>query len=130
MHKIPVALQEEDKKITSQVLRILESMTDEEFESTPNFIEKWIEEHASDEMKAELEYFGMCVGDEGEILDGNGNKILDEEGFCIQDWSADDENYVVNNQTGKRILLEDGSFLPAPKMKECLKKLYELEDEG
>ena len=67
---------------------------------------EWMSSHESDEMKA-WDKYSSFQGDEGELLDKDGSKLLDEEGYWIQEWSVDDEGGLLDSK-GHPIYYNDG----------------------
>ena len=91
--------------------------------------EKWIYDHASMEIKANLDYSNW-VGDEGQLRDGEGNDLLtdpDDHYSWIQDWDVDAEGYCVYEGTNQRVLNKDGSPIKNPVYPACLDGLYDIE---
>ena len=70
-------------------------------------MKEWMSSHKSDEMKAWQKYSSF-LGDEGELRDKDGSKLLDEDGYWIQEWSVDNEGGLLDSK-GRPIYYNDGT---------------------
>ena len=102
-------------------------LTAEEEKEIREEFDRFLQEHASDELRAYLRYCDR-VGDEGEIKDEEGNYILNEKGFRIQEWSESADGYVIDDRTGKILRDRKGNPVIYPVLDARVEKMYE--DEG
>ena len=65
--------------------------------------------HESDEMKAWQKY-SLFLGDEGELRDKDGSKLLDKDGQWIQERSVDNEGGLLDSK-GRPIYYNDGTVI-------------------
>ena len=103
--------------------------TDHEYEADESDsiiagLSPWMLAHASPLLKLYMEYDSFC-GDEAELLDKDGSRMLDENGFWIQEWTVDENGFCYDRFTGKQLFYSDSTPVIQREMPEELKPFFE-----
>ena len=88
-------------------------MTEEEEKEADRQFDQWMNEHASEYLKLWWDY-RRWIGDEGELRDGNGHRLLDEDNYWIQEWDVNEDGYCLYKGTNEMILNTDGTPIKNP----------------
>lgn len=137
MRRPPRPLWEEEETLTQALIEIFFSplseeernreMSEEEEQEFNKTIERWMDEHASEEMKLYWEYCNW-VGDEGQLCDGKGHILLsnpEDPWSWIQDWDVNEDGYCLFEGTQELILNADGTPIKNPVLDKRVSDLYE-----
>lgn len=107
-----------------EVESAIENAIEKGIVSDENFLddmEDWIYNEGSDLLKAWMDY-SKHFGDEGELLDDEGNIIYDKNGYAIQCYIRDEDGYAAF-PCGKRIFDKNDMPIKVYEMPECIRKL-------
>ena len=102
-------------------------LSDEEDRELNEAMKKWMNEHASEELRLYWEYCDW-IGDEGQLCDGKGNILLsdpEDRWSWIQDWDVNEDGYCLFKGTKKLILDADGNPIKNPVLDKRVAELYE-----
>ena len=135
MIRSPECLWDEEQNLLNQFYSQLSEeemereMSEEEVENHRNAIDQWIKENGSEELNLYNE-FRKWYGDEGQLCDGKGNYILqnDSPRSFIQDWDVNEEGYCIYEGTDTLVLNTDGTPIKDPVLDQRVVRLYELEN--
>lgn len=132
MRKPPEPLWEEEQHLIEEFFsqfsdeEMKREMTDEEDTKFHEKMNRWLDEHASEELRLYWDY-GNWVGDEGQLCDGKGNILLLDSNDCcswIQDWDVNEDGYCVYEGTHDLILNTDGTPIKHPVLDKRVEDLY------
>lgn len=101
----------------------LREMSEAEMEQHERDYRQWFRDRGSEELNAYMDY-RVRVGDENQICDEDGEYIRDERGYVIQDWSENEDGYVINNRTGELVRDKKGNPVRYPVLDERVERMY------
>jgi len=128
MFKPPEPLWEEEQSLIKEYFSQF-SEDEMEKEMDDDDFERWMEGHASEELKLYWE-FRKWLGDENQLCDGKGNSLLTNPAdklSWIQDWDVNEDGFCVFTDTDQLILNSDGTPIKNPVLDKRVAEMYEIE---